>query len=254
MAAIDLNSDLGEGFGRWRLTDDRALLNIVTSANIACGFHAGDPAIMATVVSRAVANGVSIGAHIAYRDLVGFGRRPMVMTPDELTADVIYQIGALQAFARVAGTDLTHVKAHGALYNTTAHHAEQAQSLIEAVVSVDPELTVLGLAGSPFLNWAAAAGLKTCSEVFADRAYHSDGSLVPRSHPAAVIHATSEVVERAVAMATGEPITAIDGSKLRLRAESICVHGDSPDAVALATAVREGLTQAGVSLLGLARG
>ncbi len=245
---VDLNSDLGEGFGQWTLGDDDALLGVITSANVACGFHAGDPSIMRRVCVRAAETGVAVGAQVSYRDLAGFGRRFIDVEPAELTADVLYQIGALEAFARVAGTRVRYVKPHGALYNAIVHHEEQAAAVVRAVLDYDPTLPVLGLPGSVFLGLATEAGLTVAHEAFADRAYTPQGTLVSRRLPGAVLHDADEIARRCVAMATGEPVTDVEGGLLRLSPESICVHGDTPGAVAIARQVREALTAAGVAL------
>ena len=249
MTTIDLNSDLGEGFGHWTLGDDDALLDVVTSANVACGYHASDASIMRRVCERAVASDVAIGAQVGYRDLPGFGRRFIDVEPAALAADVIYQIGALDAFARIAGSRVRYVKPHGALYNAIVHHEEQAAAVAEAVVAYDADLPVLGLAGSVWLRTAAAAGLRVVAEAFADRAYTPDGTLVSRRLPGAVLHDVEDVARRCLAMANNEPVTDIDGGELTVVAESICVHGDSPGAVEMARAVRDTLTDAGVDLV-----
>jgi len=248
MASVDLNSDLGEGFGQWSLGDDEALLSVVTSANVACGFHAGDATIMRRVCEQAVASGVTIGAQVGYRDLSGFGRRFIDMDPDDLTQDVVYQLGALDAFARVAGSRVRYVKPHGALYNAIVHHEDQAAAVVQAVLDVDPTLPVLGLPGSVWLDLAGKAGLRTVAEAFADRAYTPQGTLVPRALPGAVLHDPELVARRCVAMATGEPVLDADGGSLVLRPESICVHGDTDGAVDIARAVRRALAEAGVVL------
>ncbi|MFD2092694.1 LamB/YcsF family protein [Blastococcus deserti] len=245
---MDLNSDLGEGFGQWTLGDDDALLDVVTSANVACGFHASDPSIMRRVCARAVGSGVAIGAQVGYRDLPGFGRRFIDIEPDALTADVLYQIGALEAFARVAGSRVRYVKPHGALYNAIVHHEEQAAAVVAAVVAYDRTLPVLGLPGSAWLRLAGDAGLRVVHEAFADRAYTPEGTLVSRRLPGAVLHDPDEIARRCVAMAAGEPIQDVEGGSLTLRPESICVHGDTPGAVGIARTVREALTAAGVAL------
>jgi 5-oxoprolinase (ATP-hydrolysing) subunit A len=245
---MDLNSDLGEGFGQWTLGDDDALLDVVTSANVACGFHAGDASIMRRVCATAVGSGVAIGAQVGYRDLPGFGRRFIDVEPEALTADVVYQLGALEAFARIAGDRVRYVKPHGALYNAIVHHEEQAAAVVAAVVAYDPRLPVLGLPGSAWLRLAAEAGLTTVHEAFADRAYTPEGTLVSRRLPGAVLHDPDEIARRCVAMATGEPVTDVEGGLLRLAPDSICVHGDTPGAVAIARQVREALTAAGISL------
>ncbi len=230
MPSIDLNSDLGEGFGSWTAGDDRAVLDVVSSANIACGAHAGDPVIMLATCRAAADRGVAVGAHVAYRDLAGFGRRPVSVTPDELYADVVHQLGALTAAARVAGTAVTYVKPHGALYNTACADPVQAEAVVRAVADVDPTLAVLALPGSELLLAAARHGLRAVSEAFADRAYEPDGSLVPRSRPGAVLHDPEQVAARVLRMVTDGVATAVDGSEVRVAADSVCVHGDSPDA------------------------
>jgi UPF0271 protein len=243
---VDLNSDLGEGFGQWTLGDDEALLDVVTSANVACGFHAGDPSTMRRVCATAVAAGVAIGAQVGYRDLAGFGRRFIDIEPEALAADVLYQLGALEAFARVAGDRVRYVKPHGALYNAIVHHEEQAAAVVEAVVAYDRTLPVLGLPGSAWLRLAADAGLTVVHEAFADRAYTPEGTLVSRRLPGAVLHDPAEVAARCVAMAVGEPIRDVAGGELTLRPDSICVHGDTPGAVEIARQVRAALVAAGV--------
>ena len=249
---MDLNSDLGEGFGTWRLGDDDAMLEIVTSANVACGFHAGDPRTLLGTCERAVARGVTIGAQVGYRDLPGFGRRFIDYETADLVADVIYQIGALDALARAAGGRVRYVKPHGALYNAIVHHEQQAAAVVDAVRRYDPELPVLGLPGSVFLRLAAAAGLPTRREAFADRGYRPDGTLVPRREPGALLSDPAEVAARMLRLVTAGTLTAVDGSVLPVEADSICVHGDSPGAVAMARAVRDALSSAGVDLKAVA--
>ncbi|RAX44651.1 LamB/YcsF family protein [Arthrobacter sp. AQ5-06] len=248
MATIDLNSDVGESFGRWSLGDDLAMFGSVSSANVACGFHAGDPSVIRKTCRDAVAAGVVIGAHVGYRDLAGFGRRFLDISPTELADDVVYQIGALQALAAAEGARVRFVKPHGGLYNAIVTHTAQAQAVVDAVKSVDPDLPILGLPGSEVLRLAEKAGLRTVSEAFADRAYNPDGTLVSRSQPGAVLENPELVAEHVLRMATESAVRAIDGSILKIRAESICVHGDSPAAVALATAVKSALGDAGVSI------
>ncbi|MGE2834181.1 LamB/YcsF family protein [Mycobacterium sp. SMC-4] len=245
---VDLNADLGESFGVWRLGDDDAMLDIVTSANVACGFHAGDAATLARTCRAAAGRGVRIGAQVSYRDLAGFGRRFIDMAPDELTADVIYQIGALQALARAAGSTVSYVKPHGALYNAIVDHEEQAQAVAAAVHAVDPELPVLGLAGSAFLRAAEARGLRTVAEAFADRAYRPDGRLVSRREPGAVLDDVEHISDRVASMVRDGTVTAIDGSTVAIHVDSICVHGDTTGAVQIATAVRERLVTDGVTV------
>ncbi|MEU0490444.1 LamB/YcsF family protein [Nocardiopsis changdeensis] len=253
MSRIDLNSDLGEGFGRWELGDDRALLSIVTSANVACGFHAGDPSVLRRTTADAAAENVAVGAHVGYRDLAGFGRRFIDVPPADLTADVLYQMGALSAFTRLAGDRIRYVKPHGALYNTIVHHEQQAAAVVEAVRAFDPGLPVLGLPGSRFLELAEKAGLPTYREAFADRAYTPEGTLVSRREPGAVLHDPEEIAERCLRIARREPVTAVDGSEILIEADSLCVHGDSPGAVAIARAVADRLRAEGVTPAPFAR-
>ena len=248
MNAMDLNSDLGEGFGHWKLGDDDALLGIVTSANVACGHHAGDASIMRRVCEKAAESGVAIGAQVGYRDLAGFGRRFIDIEPAALTQDVIYQIGALQAFARVAGSRVKYVKPHGALYNAIVHHEEQAAAVVQAVVDYDATLPVLGLPGSVWLQQAQEAGLTVVLEAFADRAYTPDGTLVSRRQAGAVLDDADEIARRCVAIARGEPITDSAGGSLTVTADSICVHGDTAGAVDIARAVKDALTTSGVTV------
>lgn len=246
--ALDLNSDLGEGFGIWRLGDDFALLDLVTSANVACGFHGGDPSIMRRVCERAVERGVRVGAHVGYRDLAGFGRQAIDVEPSRLTDEVIYQIAALDGFARVAGARVAYVKPHGALYNRIVHDSAQAAAVVEAVRLYNANLPLLGLPGSQVLTQAAAAGLTAVAEAFADRAYLPDGRLAPRSAPRSVITDPAEVMRRCIAMATTHCVDSVDGSPVSIQARSLCVHGDTPGAVQLAGRIRTALTSAGVTL------
>ncbi len=246
--SVDLNADLGEGFGVWTLGDDDAMLDMVTSANIACGFHAGDAATLARTCRSAAERGVRIGAQVSYRDLEGFGRRFIDVPPDELTADVIYQIGALQALAGVAGATLNYVKPHGALYNSIVDHRDQARAVAEAVHAVDPGLMVLGLSESTFFAEAQRLGLRTVPEAFADRAYRSDGRLLSRRERNSVLHNPDEIADRVTSMVAAGRVTAVDGSTIPISVESICVHGDSPGAVQIACAVRDRLTAEGVRL------
>jgi 5-oxoprolinase (ATP-hydrolysing) subunit A len=245
---IDLNADLGEGFGIWRLGDDMALLDVVTSANIACGFHAGDPLIIRRTCAAAVDRGVMIGAQVSYRDLAGFGRREMEVDPEELCAEVLYQLAAVDGIARAMGGRVSYVKPHGALYNRICRDPEQAEAVVTAVVDYDRDLPVLTLPGSAVHEIAAREGLATVVEAFADRAYTSAGALVSRRSPGAVLHDPAEVAARAVLMATAQVVTAVDGSQVPVDARSICVHGDTPGAVLLAQSVRDGLVKAGVTL------
>ncbi|WP_091181722.1 LamB/YcsF family protein [Microlunatus flavus] len=249
---MDLNSDVGEGFGRWSLGDDAAVIAAVTSANVACGFHAGDPATMAATVRTALEHDVAVGAHVSYRDLAGFGRRYVDATETELVGDVVYQIGALAGLCRTLGARIGYVKPHGALYNTIADAdgagAKHARAVIEAVGAYDADLPLVGLAGSPLLDRAREAGLGVVAEAFADRAYTPEGALVSRREPGSVLHDADEVAQRMVTLARTGSLQAVDGSTVRIEAGSICVHGDSPGAVAMAQAVRAALTAAGVEL------
>ncbi|GAB3817270.1 LamB/YcsF family protein [Kribbella italica] len=248
MSTVDLNADLGEGFGNWAMGDDNALLDVVTSANVACGFHAGDPSIMRAVCRRAADRDVAIGAHVGYADKPGFGRRFIDIEPAALRDEVLYQIAALDAFARVAGSEVAYVKPHGALYNTIGHHEEQAAAVVAAVADYDRALPVLGLPGAVWLKLAEEAGLTVVHEAFADRAYSPDGTLVSRRESGSVLHDGREIARRCVAMATGAPIKDVKGGELRLEPGSICLHGDTPGAVQIAQRVRKALTDAGVEL------
>ena len=236
---VDLNADLGEGFGRWTLTDDAALLDVVSSANVACGFHAGDAATMLRVATLAAERGVSIGAHVGYRDLAGFGRRAMAVPPEELAADVLYQLGALEACCRASGTRVRYVKPHGALYNTAARDEATAAAIVDGVRSFSTPLPILSLPGSALERATTAAGLPAVAEGFADRAYRPDGTLVPRSEPGAVLADVEEIAARVVDLARGTVAGEI---------RSVCVHGDSPSAVAAARGARKALAGAGVTV------
>jgi 5-oxoprolinase (ATP-hydrolysing) subunit A len=248
MASIDLNSDVGESFGNWTFGDDAAIFESVSSANVACGFHAGDPLGIRATCEAAAQAGVTVGAHPGYRDLAGFGRRFVDMSPDELTADVIYQIGAVQAVARAAGTAVRYVKPHGALYNTIVRHEQQAGAVVAALLAVDPGLPLMVLPNSEIQRQAEAAGLRTVAEAFADRAYNADGTLVSRREPGAVLHEVDDVVEHVLRIANDGVVRATDGSLVPVSAESICLHGDTPGAVAMARAVRSALNDAGISV------
>ncbi len=243
---IDLNADLGESFGPWRMGDDAALLGVVTSASLACGFHAGDPRSMLAVAALAAERGVAVGAHVGYRDLPGFGRRFLDLDPADLRADVIYQVAALAGICTTVGTRLTYVKPHGALYHAIVHHEAQAEAVVQAIVDIDPSLVLLGLPGVA-LQRAADAGLTTAVEAFADRGYAPDGSLLPRGEPGAVLTDPDEIATRVVRLVTAGYLSTSEGLHA-VRADSVCVHGDTPDAVAIARAVRDALTAAGVEL------
>jgi UPF0271 protein len=245
---LDLNSDLGEGYGHWALGDDAALLEVVTSANVACGFHAGDPATIDRTVRTATEHGVAIGAQVSYPDLVGFGRREIDVAPDDLTADVLYQIGALEAFARAAASRVRYVKPHGALYNRIARDPVQAAAVVDAIRRYDPALPLLTLSGSAAMRAAEEAGIPAVAEGFADRAYTAEGRLVSRREPGAVLHDPGQVATRAVVMATEGRVETVDGGQVTVEVRSLCVHGDTPGAVELAKAVRAALDEAGVTL------
>ena len=248
MASLDLNADLGESFSVWKLGDDEAMLELVTSANVACGFHAGDPAGLLRTCTAALDHGVRVGAQVAYRDLAGFGRRYIDVEAQDLTADVIYQIGALQALAGAAGSTVSYVKPHGALYNTIVSDRGQARAVAHAVRAVDASLPVLGIKGSAFFTEAAELGLRCVAEAFADRAYQPDGHLVSRRVPGAVLTDPDQIADRVLAMVHTGQVTAVDGSVIPIAVESVCVHGDSPGAVGIAAAVRRRLTDEGVQL------
>ncbi|MGH3716774.1 MAG: LamB/YcsF family protein [Micromonosporaceae bacterium] len=245
---MDLNADLGEGYGIWRLGDDEALLDVVTSANVACGFHAGDASTIRRACAGAARRGVVVGAQVSYRDLAGFGRRRIDYQPDELTDEVIYQIGALDGLCRSEGTQVRYLKPHGALYHACAVDPVQAAAVVRAVAEYDPRLPVLGAPGSVLLRLAADAGLTGVPEGFADRAYRPDGSLVPRTEAGAVLSDPEQVTAQAVRLARDAEVPATDGSAIPLTIRSLCLHGDTPGAVALARQVRTALLEQGLEL------
>lgn len=252
MTMIDLNADMGESFGQWTMGDDAALLDVVSSANVACGFHAGDPLVLARTCARAAERGVSIGAHVAYRDLAGFGRNFIDVEPSRLEAEALYQLSAIDGIARAHGTTIGYVKPHGALYNTIVHHEAQATAVVAAVerfntVASKP-LAILGLPGGLVLDLASARGIRAVSEAFADRAYNADGTLVSRRTEGAVLHDADAVAQRMVDLVTTGHLEAIDGSRVEVAADSICVHGDSPGAVAMATRLKAALEEAGIMI------
>ena len=247
---IDLNCDMGESFGMYKLGLDEEVIKHISSASIACGFHAGDPMWMRHTVRLAEEHGVAVGAHPSYPDLAGFGRRDLAVTPDEARADLVYQIGALQAFT--AGKRLQHVKPHGAMYNRAVHDEDLARAICQAVLDADPEMVVLALAGSRWAEIAQDMGLRVAREVFADRALNADGTLVSRSIDGAVLHDVDEVVERSVAMVTEGKATAVTGEEIEVRADSLCIHGDTPEAVEMAAALNRELGAAGVIVVPLA--
>jgi UPF0271 protein len=248
LGAVDLNSDLGESFGAWTMGDDDAMLETVTSANIACGFHAGDPLTMLARCRTALDRGVSIGAHVAYRDLAGFGRRAIDIPAGELYGDVLYQLAALAGVAASVGASVRYVKPHGALYNRVATDAVQAAAVADAVRDFDPTLRVLGLAGTRIAEAAAERSLRFVREAFVDRAYRGDGSLVPRSEPGAVLTGVGQIAQRAVTLVTEGSVLASDGGTVAVEVDSLCVHSDTPGAVAMARAVRASLEGAGVRI------
>jgi UPF0271 protein len=245
---VDLNADLGEGFGTWRIGDDEALLGLVTSANVACGFHAGDAVTMRRTCEWAADRGVAVGAQVGYRDLPGFGRRKIDYDLSELRDEIIYQIAALDGFCRLQGEKVRYVKPHGALYNTASVDVWQASAIVAAIVDYGRHLPVLCLPGSMLATCAADAGIRVVAEGYADRAYQRDGTLVPRGQPGAVISNVETVVARAFRLATAAEITAQDDTVLSTPVESVCVHGDTPGAVNLTRRVRETLDAAGVRL------
>ncbi|MDO5745351.1 MAG: 5-oxoprolinase subunit PxpA [Micrococcaceae bacterium] len=248
MPFIDLNSDVGESMGGRNMGDDAAIFTSVSSANIACGFHAGDPSVIAQTCRDAARLGIAIGAHVGYHDLAGFGRRFLDCSPTELADDVLYQLGALEAMARAAGAKIQYVKPHGALYNAIVHHEGHAQAVIDAIRAFGSDLPVLLLPGSIALVKADAAGLRPVTEAFADRNYNPDGTLVSRREANALLHDPETVTRNMIRLATEKTIVAIDGSVIPMDAESICVHGDTAGAVAMAAAVRSGLQSAGVDI------
>ncbi len=245
---IDLNADAGESFGRWKLGQDERLFPLLTSVNLATGFHAGDPLTIRDAVRLAKSHGVAVGAHPGFPDLVGFGRRDMAVTPDQAYADVLYQIGALSAFLRLAGLPLHHVKPHGALYLRMLKDKPLAKAVAQAIKDYDPEVPLVLLSGTLMEEAAQEVGVRYVREAFPDRAYLSDGRLAPRSMAGALIRDPKAAAERAVAMVLEQEIDALDGGKVQIEAETLCIHGDNPEAVEIARAVREALTEAGVEL------
>jgi UPF0271 protein len=248
VSIVDLNADIGESFGRYELPGEDDLLSLITSANVACGFHAGDPMVMQRTVSAAAGRGVTVGAHPGYRDLIGFGRRELAASAAEIAADVVYQVGALDGFCRTAGTRVRYVKLHGALYHRAAEDKEVAKAVAFALRQLDQELVVLGPEGSAMLQAAHATGLDVAREAFVDRAYLPDGRLVPRGMPGAVLDDAEAIAERALRMVQDRYVVAIDGTRCIIRADSLCVHGDGPKAVAVVRAVRQRFDQEGISL------
>ena len=242
MISIDLNADLGESFGRYTLGMDEKIMEVISSANIACGFHAGDPMVMERTVRLAAEAGIAIGAHPGFPDLMGFGRRNMAVSPEEARAYILYQLGALDAFLRPMGIRMWHVKPHGALYNMAAADEQLARAICGAVKDFDPELRLVGLSGSLLIRAAEKTGLRAISEVFADRAYEADGSLVSRRKPGAIISDEREALRRVIRMVKEGKVKAINGEEIAIRAESVCVHGDGEKALLFAKSIREALT------------
>jgi len=245
---VDINCDMGESFGAYTIGADADVLPHITSANIACGFHGGDPTVMRTTIAAASALGVAVGAHPGLQDLIGFGRRVMQVTPQEAYDLVVYQIGALLGFCRADGIAMQHVKPHGALYNMAVAQVALADAIARAVHDVDAELILYGLPGSHLLAAAARVGIPTASEVFADRNYLHDGTLVPRSRPDAMVHDVNEAIRRAVRMVKEGVVTDVEGEDIEIRADTICVHGDGPHAAEIARGLKEGLLEAGVAV------
>ena len=248
MTSVDLNADIGESFGRYTLLGEDGLLSLITSANVACGFHAGDPLVMQRTVSAAAGRGVTIGAHPSYPDRVGFGRRELAASPAEIAADVTYQVGALDGFCRAAGTRVRYVKLHGALYHRAARDRDVAKAVTFALRQLDSDLVVLGPEGSALLQAAAETGLDVAREAFMDRAYQPDGQLVPRGTPGAVLEDVAAIAERALRMVQDKNVVAIDGTRCMVRADSLCVHGDGAKAVEIVQAVRQRFEAGGISL------
>lgn len=248
MPIVDLNSDLGESFGAYKIGNDAEILKTVTSANVACGFHAGDPQVMYRTVKTALECGCAIGAHPGMPDLVGFGRRKMDITAEEAYTIVIYQIGALQGFAKTFGATLQHVKPHGALYNMAAGNTVLAEAIANAIYDIDPTLILFGLAGSELIKAGDAIGLKTASEVFADRSYQEDGSLTPRSLPGAMITDEEQSMAQVLRMVKEGVVTTLSGKEIEVKADTICVHGDGPKALAFTQKIRTELEAAGITV------
>lgn len=253
MIYVDLNCDMGESWYQRIIGDDATIMPFISSANIACGYHGGDPLVMSGTVKLAQKFGVSIGAHPSFYDLTGFGRREFILGADEITQMIIYQVGALQGFARAIGTILTHVKPHGALYNMAARDRNYADAIARAIVALDPNLVLFGLSGSELIRAGEAHGLKTCSEVFADRSYRDDGSLMPRTEPGAIIDNPVKALEQVMIMVTEGRVKSNNGNWINIKAETICIHGDTEGAPAYAKAIREGLERKGIEIRSVKR-
>lgn len=248
---VDLNCDMGESFGAYHIGADDEVFPFITSANIACGFHGGDPTVMRTTLAKARERGVAVGAHPGFPDLIGFGRRNMDVSPSDIYDLVVYQVGALMGFARAAGVDLQHVKAHGALYNMAAAKQELAEAIARAVRDVDRQLILFGLPGSHLIGEGESAGLRTASEVFADRNYMNDGTLVSRKRPDAQVHDADEAVQRAIRMVREQKVRSVDGQDLPLKVDTICLHGDGPHAAEFAQRLRAAFDDAGIAVRAL---
>ncbi|MFC3846991.1 LamB/YcsF family protein [Helicobacter baculiformis] len=253
MKSVDLNSDIGEGFGVYTMGDDGAILRCVSSVNVACGWHAGDALIMHDLAQQAKALGVGLGAHVGYPDLLGFGRRTMQISPKEARCYTLYQVGALEAFAQSYGFSLQHVKLHGSFYNQASHHLELAQAVLEAIQAYNPNLIVLTLAQSTMSQEGQKMGLKIAQEAFIDRHYQANGQLLPRSHPKALIHDPQEAIDRALKMVLKQKVSTPEGVEIEIKADSLCVHGDTPCALELAKQVRHALEIQGVCIQPLVR-
>lgn len=254
MKSVDLNCDMGEGFGAYRIGQDEEILPYITSANIACGFHAGDPGIMSRTVQLALKHEVAVGAHPGLQDLAGFGRREIKLSPREAYELTVYQVGALWGFVRAEGGVLRHVKPHGALYNMAAASAALAEAIAEAVYRIEPELILFGLAGSELIRAGNRAGLRTASEVFADRTYQSDGALTPRSRPDALVTDEQQALHQVLSMVQEGKVRSTDGRDVAITAETICLHGDGHHAVEFASAIRSSLESAGIAVQRIRRG
>ena len=248
---VDLNADVGESFGAWSLGQDPALMSSITSASVACGFHAGDPGVMRATVALALEHGVAVGAHPGFPDLAGFGRRELQVSPRDVEDFVVYQIGALAGIAAAQGVRLQHVKPHGALFNMAVRDAALADAIARAVTMIDTSMILFGLPGSELVAAGRRAGLRTACEVFADRAYRSDGTLVPRQEEGAVIHDAAAVEQRVIEMVRDQAVQALDGTRVPLTVDTICVHGDTPGAAGLAARIRASLEKAGVEVKAL---
>jgi UPF0271 protein len=250
---IDLNADVGESLGPWPMGDDERLIPLVSSVNVACGAHAGDPLTIERTIRLAIDHGVAVGAHPGYPDLVGFGRRDLDMTGEELEASIVYQVGAVAGIAQSLGAELRHVKPHGALYNRAAHDPAVAESIATAIRRAAPDLVLVGLAGSALLHAGVAAGLQVASEAFADRAYEADGSLSSRRLDGAILATPAAAARQALGIARDGRVTAHDGRSVAVRADTICIHGDTPGAADYAAAVRTALGKAGVTIAAIRR-